>query len=76
MTEHLDVAALRRLLPFLWDAIAAQPLHLADQLDAGLREGRTLLRFEQSAEAPVVVVSIDGIDVCEVDLRNLIDPIP
>ncbi len=67
-----DATALTRLLPFVQDAISRQPLHLADQLDAAMRDGRTALRFEPSAVGVVVVVVVDGWEVAEVDLRNLI----
>ncbi len=69
----VDLIALERLLPYLREAIAAQPTAVADQLDAALREGRTSLRFEPSAAGAVVVVSVDGHEVAEVDLRNLVD---
>ncbi len=68
-----DSMALTRLLPFVQDAISKQPLHLADQLNAALRDGKTSLRFEPSAVGAVVVVIIDDCEVAEVDLRNLID---
>jgi hypothetical protein len=69
----VDLIALERLLPYLHDAVSAQPPHVADQLDAALREGRTSLRFEPSAAGAVVVVSVDGHEVAEVDLRNVVD---
>jgi hypothetical protein len=69
----IDTAALSRLLPYVHDAIAAQPPHVADQLSAALRDGRTSLQLEPSAVSAVVVVSIDGNEVCEVDIRNLVD---
>lgn len=69
----IDTDALRRLTVYLHDAIAAQPPHVADQLDAALREGRTSLRLEQSVVAPVVIVSVNGHDLAEVDVRNLLD---
>ena len=69
----LDVEALRRLLPYVHEAIAAQPPHIADQLGAALREGDTKFRLEQSAVAPVVIVSVAGVDLAEVDVRNLLD---
>ena len=73
MPKTEDSMALLRLLPFVQDAISRQPQHVADQLDAALREGRTSLRFEPSAVgAVVVVVVIDGCEVAEVDLRNLV----
>ena len=68
-----DSMALTRLLPFVQDAISQQPQHLADQLEAALREGRTSLRFEPSAVGAVVVVVIDGCEVAEVDIRHLVD---
>jgi hypothetical protein len=69
----VDVAALRRLLPYVEDAIAAQPPHVADQLGAALRDGRTSLRLDPSAAGAVVVVSVAGHELAEVDVRNLLD---
>ncbi len=71
-SETADSAALKRLLPYVNDAISRQPQHLADQLIAGMRDGRTALRFEPSAVGVVVVVVVDGWEVAEVDIRNLI----
>ena len=71
----IDTEALRRLLPYVYQAIEAQPPHVADQLSTALREGRTSLRLEQSAVAPVVVVSADGHDLAEVDVRNLLEDV-
>ncbi len=68
----VDLQALTRLMPFVFDAIAKQPPHVADQLLAGLGAGRTSLEFAPSAAGAVVVVSIDGNEVAEVDLRNIV----
>ncbi len=68
-----DAEAMHRLLTLLHAAIDEQDPHVQDQLRAALRDGRTSLRFEQSALAPVAVVVIDGHDVAEVDVRNLVD---
>lgn len=73
MTDEADSLALHRLLPYVQKAIAAQEPHVADQLDAALREGRTTFRVEPSAVAPVVVVVVDGVDLVEVDVRNLLE---
>ncbi len=72
MPKTEDSMALLRLLPFVQDAISRQPQHVADQLDAALREGRTSLRFEPSAVGVVVVAIIDGCEVAEVDIRHLV----
>jgi hypothetical protein len=67
-----DAAALARLVPYVKDAIGKQESHVADQLIAALRDGRTSLRFEPSAVGAVVVVVVDGYELCEVDVRNLV----
>ncbi len=61
----VDEIALERLVPYLRAAVAAQPAHVRDQLDAALADGRTALRVEPSAVAPVVVVVVDGVDLAE-----------
>jgi hypothetical protein len=67
-----DAEALRRLVPYLWDAIDQQPPHVADQLAAAVRDGKTSLRFEPSGVGAVVVVVVDGYDLAEVDIQNLV----
>ncbi len=68
----VDLQAMTRLMPFVFDAIAKQPPHVADQLNAALRQGDTSFRLEQSAVAPVVVVVVAGVEVAEVDVRILV----
>ncbi len=72
MTNWTDDSALQQLLPYVEEAIDAQPVHVADQLRAAFHDGKTQLRIDQSAVAPVVVVLIDGYEVAEVDVRNLL----
>ncbi len=69
----VDLIALARLLPYVRDAIAAQPAHIGDQLRAALADGLTTLRFEPSAVGVVVIVTVDGVDLAEVDVRNVVD---
>ncbi len=68
-----DAEAMNRLLTFLHAAIDEQYAHVQDQLRAALRDGRTSLRFEPSAVSTVAVVSVDGYDLAEVDIRHLVD---
>jgi len=70
-----DLIALDRLLPYMREAIAAQPTGVADQLDAALAAGRSRLRFEPSAVGVVVIVTVDGHDLAEVDIRNLLEDV-
>ncbi len=72
-----DGEALRRLVPYLNAGIAAQDVHVADQLDAAVRDGQTWLRFDIDDGATVwVVVVVGGVEVCKVDLsRLLVDPV-
>ena len=67
-----DTAALRRLLDYVNQAVAEQDPHVADQLNAALRDGRTALGFRERGGAVWAVVTIDGAEVAEVDLRNLV----
>ena len=69
-----DEEGLARLLPFLAEAIERQPVHVADQLNAALRDGLSPLRFEEDSEGVWVVVLIGGLDVAKVDVRHLADP--
>jgi hypothetical protein len=45
--------------------IDAQPTHIGDQLVAEMRAGNVGLRLEPSGEAPVVIVSVAGVDLAE-----------
>ena len=69
----IDLEGMSRLVPYLWDAISKQPAHVADQLDAAVREGNLSLRFEPGGTGCVVVCTVAGLDVCEVDIQNLLD---
>jgi hypothetical protein len=69
----IDAQALQRLMAYVWDAVDAQPTHIGDQLAAEMRAGNVGLRLEPSGEAPVVVVSVAGVDLAEVDVRNLLE---
>lgn len=69
----VDIEGVRRLLAYVHDAIDQQPPRVADQLRAAMREGRTSFRVEPSALAPVAVVTVDGYELAEVDVRNLLE---
>lgn len=71
----IDAEALQRLMAYVWRAVDAHPQHEADQLEAAMREGRVSLRCEQSALAPVIIVSVAGHDLAEVDVRNLLEDV-
>ena len=68
-----DLEALGRLREYVEDALAAQSPHIADQLRAALRDGRTSLRIgPDDAGNTVVTVFVDGNALTRVDLRNLV----
>lgn len=68
----LDTAALRRLIPLVDDALSKQEPHIADQLRAAMRDRDTELRFDQSVVGLVAVVVVGGVELFEVDIRNLL----
>ena len=68
----VDEAALRRLLDYVDRAVAEQDPHVADQLNAALRDGRTALAFRERDGALWAVVEIDGHEIAHVDVRQLV----
>jgi hypothetical protein len=68
-----DLDALQRLMRYVENSLDAQDVAVGDQLRAALHDGLTSLRIEESALSPVVVVTIRGLDVCEVSLSRLVD---
>ncbi len=69
---NIDEAGLKRLMGYARDAIKQQPPHIADQLDAAMREGRTRLEFQTIDGDLWALVEIDGNRVAQVDVRNLV----
>lgn len=67
-----DLEALHRLMPFIRDAVAQQPTHIADQLDAALNDGRTTLEFIEADGDVFALVSVDGNQLAQVNIRNLV----
>ncbi len=68
----IDARALQSLMVYAVDAIEVQPAHVADQLRAALRDGRTSFRFEERDGDLHALVEVDGYQVASVDVRNLV----